>query len=71
MKKNEAFACLYFKRLSKIRKKEKELISLRRKNKALLRNNPWIGNLLGLAKKSKAVGEDSSASFESVSSQDS
>jgi hypothetical protein len=67
MKKSESFAALYFKRLAKIRSLEGKLNSLRSKNKKLLKSNPWIGNLVGIAKKSIAVGEDSSASYDSSS----
>ena len=65
MQKNEAFACLYFKRVAKIRKLENEAKRLRRRNKRLLKSNPWLGNLLGSSRKAKAEGSDSSASYSS------
>lgn len=65
MKKNEALACQYFKRVAKIEKLEKESLRLRKKNKKILKLNPWIGNLIGLARKSKAEGSDSSISYSS------
>jgi len=55
MNPGEALAAQYFRRAAKIEKLNKKVQSLRRKNKKTLSKNPWIGHLLGTARKSKVV----------------
>lgn len=60
----ELVAALYFKRAAEIEQLTKDLETLKRRNKKLLKANPWIGNLLGLARKAKATVVEDTASEE-------
>jgi len=67
----ERTAAVYFKRQLKIRRLTQRLELLRNQNKALLRKNPWLGNLSGAARKAKAdPGTDTSVSVSSSDSEE-
>lgn len=65
VKKNLGLASAFFNRLRKIEKHRLAIKEAQKKNKEILRKNPWIGNMLGMANKSTAEGSDSSAFFTS------
>jgi hypothetical protein len=55
LNEGELTAALYFRQLEEIDSMKESILKFTKSNKKLLKANPWLGQLHGLARKAKAV----------------